>query len=376
MQEAKRIVILTADTGLGHKSAANAIAAALEERYGERCRVQITNPMNHEKCPDIIRNTHSSYDESVEHPLFYRATYAIGNVIPFTSVAVEKALGVMMAELMCAVLSEEQPDVVITVHHDYLPALDAAFASSQTPLPVMTVVTDLTKIHRRWFHEVSTCTVVPTETAYHLALKHNVPPEKVKMIGIPVHPAFAKQYRTKEDIRRQLGWEQTLPVVLAVGSKRVSHLVESLSALDASDLPLQFALAAGGDETLWESFQSIDWRKPAYLYRFVDDMPTFLYASDCAMSKAGGLIVSEALASGLPLLLVDVIEGQETGNADYVVENGAGERAEHPREVVEIMSNWLANGGEGLAQAAANARELGRPRAAYDFADLAVSLCL
>jgi UDP-N-acetylglucosamine:LPS N-acetylglucosamine transferase len=47
-------------------------------------------------------------------------------------------------------------------------------------------------------------------------------------------------------------------------------------------------------------------------------------AADCILSKAGGLTVSEALVCGLPLILVDIIPGQETGNANHVVYGNAG----------------------------------------------------
>jgi 1,2-diacylglycerol 3-beta-galactosyltransferase len=44
-------------------------------------------------------------------------------------------------------------------------------------------------------------------------------------------------------------------------------------------------------------------------------MPTMMRAADAIICKAGGLTVTESLACGLPLLLTDVIPGQETGNA-------------------------------------------------------------
>ena len=64
-------------------------------------------------------------------------------------------------------------------------------------------------------------------------------------------------------------------------------------------------------------------------------------AADCILSKAGGLTVSEALACGLPLILVDVIPGQETGNANHVVSGNAGVLAHDPIEVLEAVCHWL-----------------------------------
>jgi 1,2-diacylglycerol 3-beta-galactosyltransferase len=100
-------------------------------------------------------------------------------------------------------------------------------------------------------------------------------------------------------------------------------------------------------------------------------MPTLMRAADCIVCKAGGLITTESLACGLPILLTDAIPGQEASNVRYVVEGGAGAVAKDPLEGLETMCHWLANGGEGLAECSQNSRRLGRPRAAFDVAALA-----
>jgi UDP-N-acetylglucosamine:LPS N-acetylglucosamine transferase len=74
------------------------------------------------------------------------------------------------------------------------------------------------------------------------------------------------------------------------------------------------------------------------------------------------------------LLLIDVIPGQETGNANYVVSGDAGVLAEDSTGVLEAMAHWLAKDRRHYQQQAQNARTLGRPRAAYDIAELAWDL--
>ena len=50
-------------------------------------------------------------------------------------------------------------------------------------------------------------------------------------------------------------------------------------------------------------------------------------ASDLLISKAGGLTSSEAMAKSLPMLIIDPIPGQESRNADMIIEHGAGWKA-------------------------------------------------
>jgi UDP-N-acetylglucosamine:LPS N-acetylglucosamine transferase len=111
-----------------------------------------------------------------------------------------------------------------------------------------------------------------------------------------------------------------------------------------------------------------------HVYDFVTEMGMFMMGADCVVGKAGGLTVSEALACGLPMILVDVIPGQETGNADYVVSGNAGMLARNPTEVLETMCHWLEKDRLYYQQQALNALRLGRPRAAFDTAELVWSL--
>jgi 1,2-diacylglycerol 3-beta-galactosyltransferase len=160
---------------------------------------------------------------------------------------------------------------------------------------------------------------------------------------------------------------------LVVGSRRVGHLGDTLRALNHSGLPLQLAIVSGDDEDLYRTLQTVDWHITVHIYGFATNMPAMMRAADCVVSKAGGLIVAESLACGLPLLLIDALPGQETGNAEHVDAHGAGELAKDPLAVLETMCHWLADDGRLLAEKACSARRIGRPRAAYDVANLALA---
>ncbi len=97
-------------------------------------------------------------------------------------------------------------------------------------------------------------------------------------------------------------------------------------------------------------------------------------ASGMNVCKAGGLIVTESLASGLPLLLVDALPGQEIGNMEFVVANEAGEFHTTPEDVLTCVTRWFANDEEILKQLAENAKKIGKPQAAFQIVDEAWNL--
>jgi 1,2-diacylglycerol 3-beta-galactosyltransferase len=365
----KRILILTADVGFGHRSAANAVAAALLERFSERCQVDIINPLDDPRTPALLRDTQTDYDKLVKKmPESYKVTYKISNEsVPNT--IVEQTLTLLLFNVLGDILKDHQPHVVVVTNPIYLAPLKSVLALHRLTFPYQTVITDLTKVHRQWFNDGADDIFVPTPEVFQQGLKFGFSEERIHLTGIPVNTAIARQTHSKQEIRRVLGWDLDKTSLLVVGSKRVKNLDEVLHIINHSGLSLQLIIVAGGDDDFYTRMSLIEWHTKVHLYKFVKQMPDFLHAADCILSKAGGLIVSEALACGLPFLFVDVTPGQEEGNADYVISNKAGEMAITPIQALEVLCHWTEHGGEKLWQYAAASRNLGRPLAAYEIAD-------
>jgi 1,2-diacylglycerol 3-beta-galactosyltransferase len=370
----KNILILTADYGYGHRSAANAIADALQETHGEDCNVAIVNPMDNPSAPAFLRDGKNGYDKIVRvAPDLYKIGYEVGDT-PVVSGILKNSLTLVLVNAMREIIHEKQPDVIICTYSSYQESLAAIFNLENIHIPVVTVVTDFATVNRLWFHPVADLCLVPTQTVYDLAIKAGLPAEKVKIVGIPVRPELIKGNQDQTVIRKKLGWQEDLFTVLAVGSKRVEHLYDALWMLNHSGFPLQLVIAAGGDQDFYRRCQETEWHVKTHIYDFVMEMGTFMRGADCVLGKAGGLTVSESLASGLPMILVDVIPGQETGNADYVVSGDAGVLASNPTDVLEAMCHWLENDRLHYQEQATHALQLGRPRAAYDVVELTWAL--
>ena len=368
--EPRRVLILTADAGFGHRSAANAIKAALEEKYGTLCRVEIENPLDDKRAPFLLREGQADYDQLVrEMPELYRFGYEASDAaVP--SAIMESALTILMFEALSNLVKKHQPDVILTTYPLYQAPLEAVHTINRFTIPTLTVITDLVDVHRLWFHPGIDACLVPTEQVREMAIKHKIDPGKVWITGIPVHPNIVRENRKKTEIRRELGWRTDLTTLLAVGSRRVEHLNLILNVLNHSSSTLQLVVVAGKDQALFEQLQSQEWHVPTHLYEFTDQMAAFMHASDALICKAGGLITTEALACGLPMMIIEAIPGQETGNADYIVKNGAGMMAEDPIQSLEVVAHWMADNMHLLRTQAENARKLGKPLAAYDAAEM------
>jgi 1,2-diacylglycerol 3-beta-galactosyltransferase len=369
MAKLKKILILMNDTGFGHRSAANAIAAALQENYGSLCKVNIVNPLDDPRTPTVLRESQSDYDKMVRQmPDIYKLRYQISDTQVPNSI-MESAFTVMLYTIIQEILKRYQPDVIVTTHPMFPAPLRAVIATSKLNIPVITVVTDLVNVHRMWFNDGAELICVPTKYARVDALEYDIPEEKIQVTGVPVNPSINQETRDTAALRAELGWQADVTTALVVGSKRVNNLPDVLHILNHSGFPVQWAIVAGGDDHLYEWMQNTEWHGFTHLYNYVENLAPMMCASDLILSKAGGLIVTEALACGLPLLFVDATPGQEEGNADYVIQNNAGEWAKTPLETLEILCHWLANDRRLLQERARAAKALGRPRAAYTISD-------
>jgi 1,2-diacylglycerol 3-beta-galactosyltransferase len=94
-----------------------------------------------------------------------------------------------------------------------------------------------------------------------------------------------------------------------------------------------------------------------------------MISADLLITKAGGLILSEGLAAGLPIVLINNLPGQEEGNVRYILENNAGIQASTPAELIPIMNSWLSDGQSNLNTIKNNSCRLGHPSAAVSVSE-------
>ena len=129
-------------------------------------------------------------------------------------------------------------------------------------------------------------------------------------------------------------------------------------------------MVAGRNRTLLDAIDDLADGPHIALRRlgYVDYVDDLVAASDLVITKPGGLIVSEVLARGTPLAIVDPIPGQEEWNADFVAGAGAGIQLRMP-EMVPPAVLALLEEPDRLESLARHARQAGRPRAALEIAD-------
>jgi 1,2-diacylglycerol 3-beta-galactosyltransferase len=105
------------------------------------------------------------------------------------------------------------------------------------------------------------------------------------------------------------------------------------------------------------------------VHGFVDNMADWIRCADIVVGKAGPGTIAEATCCAAPFVLTSYVPGQEEGNAEFVVQAGAGSYAPRPRELAAEIGRLRGDPAAPAAMRAASAR-VGRPHAASDIADL------
>ena len=302
----------------------------------------------------------------------------------------ERALSaaLRLAFLLCRndmrkLLQARRPHLIISVHplmqHLFLRLLE----EEGERIPFVTVVTDLASFHRGWFHAQAERCFVASGAAADAARGHGLRAGQIHLLGLPVRAAFAGTLPDRETARAGLGLADTAFIALLVGGGEGMGAVAAIARavalrLAAAGTGAQLVVICGRNDRLRRALQQVDWPLPVQVHGFVDNMEEWMAAGDCIVTKAGPGTIAEALICGLPILLSGFIPGQEAGNVPFVVENGVGAYCNSPDGIAAIVSGWSARpptgqlqttqadgqtGGADLAQMAARARSLGRPRA-------------
>jgi len=369
---AKRVLILSASVGSGHVRAAEAVEKAFVAAHPE---VEVMNLDILDFTGALFRKLYSaSYIELIDRaPEFLGYLYDAMDK-PSSPRRKRDRIRLVFDKLNTRkfrrFLAREEIDYVLSTH--FLPAelVTALKAKDQFGAPQGIVVTDF-EVQRVWYYpEVDHFFVSCPEAAVHMA-SLGAEPESIHATGIPVVPAFSRP-ADADGLRHELALADDLPTVLVMaGGVGVGSVDEMIESFDAVSTPFQAVAIAGRSAELKARLEAAAKRVKYRLavVGFTSEIPRFMAASDLLVSKPGGLTSSEALAMGLPILIVSPIPGQEARNTYYLLEHGAAAKAMHPATAAHKLQEILGD-PKRLARMARAAKKLGRPRAAFDIADI------
>ena len=369
----EKILIVSASVGAGHNQAAKAVAGAIKSLHSG-CRVEVVDFMAEESSflNSLIKKTYLMMLEV--SPGVYDFLYRWSQP-ESRHPKVRNILAAIMKRSMLDLYQKHKPDIIVFTHPFACGAAACLRRDGVIDVPLAAVITDFS-IHELWIYEEVDLYFVAAPELMRQLIKREVRPDRVRISGIPIDGSFAKRPE-KTAVAGHFAIDTALPIVLIMaGGLGTGPVEEILAGLDNCGKNLQLIVVAGKNQILYNRLlrSAEDAVNRVSVFGFTQRIRDLMALADILVTKPGGLTVSEALAMSLPVVLYGALPGQEQENTEFLLAHGAVEKADNENELVETVTNLLAQ-PELLDELRLKAAKMGCPSAAWVVAGAVLNYC-
>ncbi len=339
-----KILIMSVTAGEGHNATAKALREAFEAQ-GAECTVLDTFQYISPTLAKFLSEGYLLVTEkaSYAYEMGYRLAENRGQGEKAVQHLLDMAFAGDIADLICA----DDYRAIVFTHPFAGMILDYLKKQSMLSIPTVGILTDFT-FHPYW----EDCTwndyvITPAEGLVLQGMRKGFRREQILPYGIPIRPDFLTK-TSKAEARAQLGLAPERTTVLIMGgSMGYGNMLKTVRQIDELDYggDFQILTVCGNNK---EMKAEIDEAIPTLRHRvlttgFVNYVSLLMDAADCIVTKPGGLTTSEALAKGLPMIIVNPIPGQEQRNTEFLLNNGAAFAASSTCSVAECLYQLLTS---------------------------------
>lgn len=329
----KKILILTAPFGNGHKMVAKALYNTFADSGYTNVRVE-----------DIFTKAHPVITKTIKNA--YLKSYNYGKAYSFCFYGVEKLVDKKIMDVykyfgyttLKRIIDDFHPDVIINT----FPILASTKIKERLNLdiPIFTTITDFC-VHKLWIDEnIDKFYVATNDLQKHLN-DLNIPIDKTVVTGIPIREAF-EIYQDEHLLYKKYGFDSNKKIILInAGAFGVLSDINEICVEFCKDDNIQVAVACGNNKKLKNELDDLSLCN-LKAFGFTQDIHELYKISTCMITKPGGITLSEALAENLPLILLKPVPGQENENALFFQSKNAAVITYDNKELIE-KTLYIAN---------------------------------
>jgi len=362
-----KVLFLSVTAGHGHNQAAKAGMECLRARNIDCVMLDTFEYIN----PVLSESIARAYLISTKFtPAVYGKLYRLGEKLEKSDdkLYIGKIINSLLSRKLIVFLNEYDPDVIVCTHI-FSAQIISHLKEKGLPCKTIGIITDFT-IHPFWEDTDLDYYVTASSLLNLQAKKKGISLEKIKPIGIPILPKFVKKME-KTEARRVLGIDDKTTILIMSGSMGYGSVDEVIRKLDDMDMDFQIVSVCGNNAGLKKKIDLLNVKKKIFNYGFADNVDVMMDASDCILTKPGGLTVSETLAKCIPMILINPIPGQEDRNTEFLLNNGLAIKTSGTFPVDEAVYH-LFNNDVRRKHMIEMMQVVGKPNAAYELADLII----
>lgn len=366
----RKVLLLYISEHSGHHCATLAIEKALHELDGDIKMLNInsfnyTNPILerviNRAYMGVVKRTPEIWDYLYDNPSVLKRTQKLRDLIHKFNTGKLKVL-----------LEEFKPDTIVCTQAFPCGMIADYKKSFGLGTPLVGVLTDYAP-HSYWIYSSVDKYIVPSDDTGSKLVDNGIDPSRIETFGIPVDPKFTIE-NDRDKICAQLGIGPEKPCVLIMGGTQGLGPIKNLvRLLDASHLDLQVIVACGTNKKLYKRLKFRRFAKFIHILPYANNIDELMRIATVIITKPGGITTAEALAAGLPMIIISPLPGQEAMNTRFLLKEGVAVKAEHPQDAVVLLEELLYN-KDKLKVMSDKGRSLAKPDSAINIAKLILKL--
>ncbi len=344
----KKILIFYGSYGGGHLSAAKSIRDYIEKNYSDS-QVELVDCVEYVNKLFNKLTTKAYKDFSKNARWIWKHLYYDSESGSLSRIC--NTINRLMAIKLNRLIQEFQPDLIISTHPFSSQMCAILKEKGKLNCKVATILTDYAP-HNQWLvkSEFIDYYFVAQQGMVDDLVSRGVNKDKIHVTGIPLSSRFLQSYN-KQKILEDYGLTSDKNTILFfAGGEFGFGKDKTFNRLKAiiDNLPnLQVVAVAGRNEKMKERFDELvkttRTESNVKILSFTNQVPELMSVSDLVITKPGGLTTTESLASGLPLIIIDPLPGQEEENAEFIENSGAGIWVKDSDNIETILLNIFNN---------------------------------
>ncbi len=344
----KKVMIFYGSYGGGHLSAARAINEYIKNNFND---IE-TNMVD---CIEYVNKFVNKITTKAYSDMAKRAPWAWGYVYKKSEKGIiakfSNDSNKLMAYKLYKLIEEFNPDYVISTHPFSSQMCAYLKKKGKCNFKLATVTTDYAP-HDQWllYHEQVNYFFVAHDGMKQALTNKGIDEDKIYVTGIPLSNRFLQHY-DKKTILNEFGLQENKKTILFFGGGKMglgkSKTLEILKTLAENFADLQIVAISGKNKEMNEQFKeivAINSREDSIkVLEYTNQVPELMTIADLVITKPGGLTTTESLASGLPIIIINPIPGQEEENAEFLEEQKVGIWIKKGDNTKEVLTNIFSN---------------------------------
>lgn len=340
------ILILTSNTGGGHLKATEAIYEHIKYKNLDY-NVKIINTLDNIN-PSFNKLITSFYTECVKkYPDLFGKIYYYSEE-NHVSINIFNLILKNLAKKLLPIILDFKADIIISTHPFSTQMVSYLKKLKNIPnVKLINLLTDYAP-HKFWIYDNVDAYITASEQMVDDMIQRGVNKNLIYPIGIPVSVDFLKPYDKKE-VLNSIGFgEDRFTILIMSGSMGVEYVIKIFNLLITINRKLQIIIVTGSNQYLYKKFNTIISNYSGnfiefLLLGFTKEVSKYMRVSDVIITKPGGLTLTEAIFSELPIVFFDAIPGQEEKNADFIIKNNIGMRITKRQESIDKFVELIDN---------------------------------